>query len=661
MLPFNEKISKKFLDSFNKSLGQIVISNEYKINSFFIQFKTETTKKYYFLVCLYDDILEKEITSQKNINILVNTKKFEINLNPKERIIKCLKDEKIIAIEIFKSDKISREIDFLYCDLNYVYGYNIYKDQHVFILNSGDANAYGGMIEEINDSNFKYSSNFSKNVFLPIFLTENSRIVGIHLNNENQYKIGKFIGSLLKLFNERYYKRELKLNLNTLYKLSKSMCILRNIDVKNEDEYSSLGLYLGKGYGKEREFLGFFIYLGNDLNFLLTEHLIDEISVGKNDTYEIKIYNNKLYYIKLDRKERIIRCTGKYTIIQILNKDIVKKEIEFLLPELNYNNNDYYDYKGKEILILNLKKKNLTKSKNSTSNNNVNNYKYRCDISKIIEIPNAKKKDSFFSEKEKFEIEFREKQLGEFENGYGIVILIDSLKAFGIINNLLEKEIYFTINEIHDNIFNYKNQILIGTKLSFKTINNVAKSMCKVNFGPISFIGFFVKISKKREYYFLITKSFTIEFILKNKFQFSLEILGGKKFSIKYNEKRIMINDIPIGIIEILDSDEIKNDIYFLSCDLEYFSKYNEYNNKDILIVRYSKNFDDIIIANGKILKKDIGHFYYISDIGPNCEGAPVLLNENSKVIGRHSLQADYGESIFYGSQLELSDFSSIE
>ena len=112
-----------------------------------------------------------------------------------------------------------------------------------------------------------------------------------------------------------------------------------------------------------------------------------------------------------------------------------------------------------------------------------------------------------------------------------------------------------------------------------------------------------------------------------------------------------------IGIIEILDSDEIKNDIYFLSCDLDYFNNYNKYNNKDIFIVRYSKYFDDIIIANGKILKRDRGLFDYISDIGPNCEGAPVLLNENSKVIGRHSLQADYGESIFYGSQLNLNDF----
>ncbi len=122
-----------------------------------------------------------------------------------------------------------------------------------------------------------------------------------------------------------------------------------------------------------------------------------------------------------------------------------------------------------------------------------------------------------------------------------------------------------------------------------------------------------------------------------------------------------MKDALPIGIIEILDSDEIKNDIYFLSCDLIYFNNYNEYNNKDIFIVRYSKNFDDIIIGNGKILKKDKRHFFYISNIEPNCECAPVLLTENLKVIGRHSMQADYGESIFYGRQLDLYAFSFIE
>lgn len=120
----------------------------------------------------------------------------------------------------------------------------------------------------------------------------------------------------------------------------------------------------------------------------------------------------------------------------------------------------------------------------------------------IIKIPKGKKNDSFFSQIEKFEIEFQEKSCSEFENGYGIVILFGNLKALRIINNILEKEIYITINEIHDKIFNYENQILIGSKISFKTINKVSKSMCKVNFGPISFIGFLSKFPKKKNIIF---------------------------------------------------------------------------------------------------------------------------------------------------------------
>lgn len=104
--------------------------------------------------------------------------------------------------------------------------------------------------------------------------------------------------------------------------------------------------------------------------------------------------------------------------------------------------------------------------------------------------------------------------------------------------------------------------------------------------------------------------------------------------------------DLDITIIEMDNSNNIINDINFLDYDSNYSSGYNQYLNRDVFILQYSKN--GVEIANGKIneILQENNSFKYNLETEP---GSPIILINNLKVIGIHTKSED-DLPINYGS-----------
>ena len=106
---------------------------------------------------------------------------------------------------------------------------------------------------------------------------------------------------------------------------------------------------------------GFFIKLYKDnkpLFLLMTnEHIIKKEMIEKKEEIEV-YYNNQKKRIKitLNKEERFIQCYKEEleidcTIVEILNKDKVNKYY-FLLPNIDYNSNNYGELKNKLINVV---------------------------------------------------------------------------------------------------------------------------------------------------------------------------------------------------------------------------------------------------------------------------------------------------------------------
>ena len=106
---------------------------------------------------------------------------------------------------------------------------------------------------------------------------------------------------------------------------------------------------------------GFFIKLYKDnkpLFLLMTnEHIIKKEMIEKKEEIEV-YYNNQKKRIKitLNKEERFIQCYKEEleidcTIVEILNKDKVNEDY-FLLPNIDYNANNYIELKNKLINVV---------------------------------------------------------------------------------------------------------------------------------------------------------------------------------------------------------------------------------------------------------------------------------------------------------------------
>ena len=196
---------------------------------------------------------------------------------------------------------------------------------------------------------------------------------------------------------------------------------------------------------------------------------------------------------------------------------------------------------------------------------------------------------------------------------------------------------------------NRKNENLIGRKpIPLETAFNLSKSLCKIFSEEKGYgTGFFMKYNLSN---CLITANHVIDSNLINK-NIEIELYNKNKYNIELNKNRFFkfLEELDITIIEIKDSDNIK-DIEYLYHDLNYIQGgYKQYKEIDILSLGYP-NGDKLSTGSGRI-KNIINEFEFEHDIPTQngSSGSPIILFDLLKVIGIHK-QGDIKKNINIGT-----------
>ena len=183
------------------------------------------------------------------------------------------------------------------------------------------------------------------------------------------------------------------------------------------------------------------------------------------------------------------------------------------------------------------------------------------------------------------------------------------------------------------------------------------KSICKLSIYPEA-TGFFLKIQKKRNYFFLITCYHALSKYIKDKSDIEIRLNEEKKYIIELDDKKRLIKcleDKDIAAIEIIDKDKLKNCVNFLDIDLNYTNgnEYNQYINKEIIILEYYNG--RILYKKGEIIdiKDKEFEFKHNIKIKEESEGSPFVLFNNSKAIG---IQKRYSYGSFIAELLKELD-----
>ena len=161
-----------------------------------------------FCLVIPEEVISNELNQEnEDINFFYDSesKQKKISLNPKERLVKNLKDNGInlIIIEILPLDEIEEKY-FLAPPLNYIDEIDDLKNEEISIIKySKDKfmNA-NGKIKEIKQSGFTYTANIEDNSSgLPIFLKEDFELIGVQIGskNNNSENDAVFIGEIIKL------------------------------------------------------------------------------------------------------------------------------------------------------------------------------------------------------------------------------------------------------------------------------------------------------------------------------------------------------------------------------------------------------------------------------------------------------------------------------
>ena len=607
----------KYLQISSNSVCKIIIDSENEANGFFIKIKKN--KLIYKFLIIYHNLLKDLIDSKKDVEILLKDgKKYNIAMDNEKRVVEFREELDIIIIGLLDEDLFIKEIDFLFCDLNYIDGYNKYKNKDVLIIKISKDNSYSeyihGKIKSINleEKNFEISSSYYKNEeFLgsPIILIENNKVIGIQIKNNEKNNYGMFIGELINIINN-INTNELKayVKIGQLIKFSKSFCIIQEI-----------------------EYIGFFLNFGKK-NFLCVNFNIDN-----SGFYSFKLANGKNFTIKLDKFQRLVKQIDKLIFIEILETDEVKKDIEFLKVDLNYIDRD--EYFEKNIIILAITK----------------NYGMKLGIEKFKNLV------------------LYENQIGDyekqFENSEKIfcsfpIVSLDNFRVLGMLyeGNLIANQYRgILLKEIEYELMNDKPFVSISPKLDYIFITKATKSVCKIRDILFSEFdrdreyknGFFMKISKENKLlYFLITHKIAIPKAIKYWDSFKIVLANGEEKHIKMikkdNSKRNYYDEDGTVAVEITDDDEIKDKVEFLECDLNMEN--DNFTGKNIFTVFYALD-GNAKISSGTIVKDNPNNrnnrFEYLIDSYKNSFGSPILLVDSLKVIGIHSCYSYYYNNSF--------------
>ena len=173
-----------------------------------------------------------------------------------------------------------------------------------------------------------------------------------------------------------------------------------------------------------------------------------------------------------------------------------------------------------------------------------------------------------------------------------------------------------------------KNRMSSNHQLHIADMYKIRRSICKINFKDIYETGFFMRVNNTK---YLITKYYILNERL-NEIVLEIKLYNDKKLPIRINNKNItFLKKFGITIIEIKESDNKINDIFFLDYDLNYIKGYNQ-----VIFGVFSSyyNHDDIEILNGTILEiLNTYEFKHNLNIHNNSI-YPIILSNNLKVIG---------------------------
>ena len=164
----------------------------------------------HFLITCFHCVPSNCFENKEIINILYGKKNKEIikqiELDDNQRFIKRDEKRDILLIQILKSDNITNS-KYLYPDLNYKNGYELYKNKNFYLAgypseNNKDRCISSGEIKYIDIQNFKFLHSLDTEAGSsgsPICLKDGLFVIGI--NNarivENNLKLGTFIGIII--------------------------------------------------------------------------------------------------------------------------------------------------------------------------------------------------------------------------------------------------------------------------------------------------------------------------------------------------------------------------------------------------------------------------------------------------------------------------------
>jgi len=182
--------------------------NKIIATGFFI--KIEKYNKMNFLITCFHCIPENCFENKKIISILYVKKDKEkikkIELDDNKRFIKRDQKNDIILIQILKSDNIP-DSKYLYPDLNYKNGYELYKNKNFYLAgypseNNKERCISSGEIKAIDIKKYKFLHSLdteSGSSGSPICLKDGLFVIGVHNARfaDDNLKVGTFIGIII--------------------------------------------------------------------------------------------------------------------------------------------------------------------------------------------------------------------------------------------------------------------------------------------------------------------------------------------------------------------------------------------------------------------------------------------------------------------------------
>ena len=205
-------------------------------------------------------VISKNVV-ESNMTIIIeiyDKNKYELKLNKNERYIKLY--ENILDIAIIKINDMKdlcSLIKFLFIDLNYKMGYNIYLKKDIYLLGypyGKDIELSKGQITNIGENEFKHDCSTDNGLSgSPIILSSNNAVIGIHKAGiiKEKINVGTFLGTIFNqndcilsndnqekkiIINISSHKNKSKRSKKKLNKNSKSYV---NIILNDKKEYST--------------------------------------------------------------------------------------------------------------------------------------------------------------------------------------------------------------------------------------------------------------------------------------------------------------------------------------------------------------------------------------------------------------------------------------